>query len=562
MILLHPRRTAVTALVVLLFGSAIPAGAMAGGPAASGPAASGPAAGAGQPSASTSQPATATRARDYYGEELMRLTNLDRTSLGGTALAVDPALVAAVRDQPLTCPSDHRLVLHGRVKDMAARSYANHFVKGCMHTDGTTFLTFQDFLDAAGYSATYTWENVAFGNYPASTFTYKFGCPQDSTSGCKGSTPTVWATGYTEYMFMRQTQQRTHLLDPRYTRFGCAVWYLDSSDMNYYACIFAGGGRASVDTDGPAFSGQNGVGQVVAPGDSFTFKVTATDEVLNIAETSVTLDGTTLASTAYDRTGSTVQLSQTVSTADLASGAHVLVWRARDAGAIETALPIGFFVGSGTMTKPVVAFTKPTAALSYATTKPTISWSETLAISPPASRVVTAAWTAQVAPGVCGTAWTALPAVRATAATWKPTLAAGRCYRFSVSVTDAYGATATSDSGVLVVAAAPRLSVSRPAPLTLHSVRARSVYRVAWAVNPSGAPLSGQALTIFSARKPARGCAAVSSWRTGRTIAVGAGATSRTVTVGAAGTCYRFVVSATNAAGLRGTVTTGRLVTR
>ena len=67
---------------------------------------------------------------DTLGSELMRLTNLDRTALGKSALAEDPTLVAFAQGKAWTCPGT-TMVLAGRSSDMARRDYFSHSVKSC-----------------------------------------------------------------------------------------------------------------------------------------------------------------------------------------------------------------------------------------------------------------------------------------------------------------------------------------------------------------------------------------------------------------------------------------------
>ena len=74
---------------------------------------------------------------DTLGNELMRLTNLDRTALGKSAALADRrTLVAFAQGLAWTCPGT-TMVLAGRSVDMARRDYFSHSIKSCLKPDGT-----------------------------------------------------------------------------------------------------------------------------------------------------------------------------------------------------------------------------------------------------------------------------------------------------------------------------------------------------------------------------------------------------------------------------------------
>ena len=75
---------------------------------------------------------------DYSAMSLMRLTNIDRHALGRRQLKVDQYLVSLARDMPFTCPSNGN-TYRGRARDMAARDYLSHAIRGCRTTSGGTY---------------------------------------------------------------------------------------------------------------------------------------------------------------------------------------------------------------------------------------------------------------------------------------------------------------------------------------------------------------------------------------------------------------------------------------
>jgi Cysteine-rich secretory protein family len=450
---------------------------------------------------------------------------------------------------------------------MADRGYANHFIKSCLRLDKAS-ATYQDLLAAAGYSATVTWENIGYNNWPAWTETYLTGCPQLSTHGCVGSTVTANPAAIMQRMWMDSTQHRTNLLRTDLDRFGCAVWYRDDAregvDMTYFSCIFAGGGPAKLDTTGPSITNVNGQATTIAAGGQFTFTATASDDRLHVAETSVSIDGTLVASWGHDHDGQTVNLAWPVAQAGLADGAHVLTWRARDAAGNVSASAVGFFSRTTSTVKvPAAAFTNPaptTTALSGP--RPVVRWSEDLAASTPADRSLVASWTPQIATGTCGTTWTSTAAVHPTSSTWSGTLVSRRCYRFEVTVTDAFGGVGTAKSGTLIVAGTPIVKATSPVASAVRSVAARARVRITWQANPNGAPLTRQVLRVYVAKRPAAGCRAVRSWTLSASLTVGATTRSKLLTLGSAKRCTMVRVDVTNAVGLTGRAYSGRFGTR
>ena len=94
------------------------------------------------PALAAPSPASAADYAGFYADfsamSLMRLTNLDRHALGRRRLKVDQYLVALAQDLPFTCPSNGN-TYRGRARDMAARDYLSHAVKGCRTSSGNAY---------------------------------------------------------------------------------------------------------------------------------------------------------------------------------------------------------------------------------------------------------------------------------------------------------------------------------------------------------------------------------------------------------------------------------------
>lgn len=185
---------------------------------------------------------------DVHGDELMRLTNLDRGALGKPALAIDPTLAAFARDMSWTCPTNSALVLRGRAADMADRAYFDHSVPGCLKTDGTAMNVLDVMGQALGYLTT-RGENIAWNTYGTGAATYGYGCALDGT-GCAGTTPTITTVEVAQRGFMQSSGHRSNILSG-YDRFGCGS-ALAADGRRYYACVFSLGGPASVPAPTPA----------------------------------------------------------------------------------------------------------------------------------------------------------------------------------------------------------------------------------------------------------------------------------------------------------------------
>ncbi len=183
--------------------------------------------------------ARAATAADPLGDELMRLTNLDRTALGKAALTIDPTLAEFARDYAFSCPTKPSMTIRGRAQDMADRDYFSHDVAGCLKADGST-LGALDAMAALGYGGARA-ENIAKNSYATGAATYTVGCALDG-SGCASSTPSISTVAVAQRGFMNSDGHRRNILGS-YDRFGCGS-ALGADGWYYYACVFSLGGPA------------------------------------------------------------------------------------------------------------------------------------------------------------------------------------------------------------------------------------------------------------------------------------------------------------------------------
>lgn len=184
---------------------------------------------------------------DPYGDELMRLTNLDRGALGKAPLAIDSTLASFARDLSWTCPTSGALVLRGRAADMADRSYFSHYVAGCIGAGGTDMSVLDVMSQVLGYR-TMRGENIAWNTYGTESATYAYGCAIDGT-GCTGTTTTPKTVEVAERLFMQSAGHRSNILNS-FDRFGCGS-SLAGNGGRYYACVFSLGGPAASPTPTP-----------------------------------------------------------------------------------------------------------------------------------------------------------------------------------------------------------------------------------------------------------------------------------------------------------------------
>ena len=261
---------------------------------------------------------------DFSSMALMRLTNLDRHALGRRQLKVDQYLVSLARDLPFTCPSNGN-TYRGRARDMAARDYLGHAIKGCKTSSGASY-TVQNLLRHVGYS-TYTGENIGVNNWPDTGATYKYGCTSSGTS-CKGSTKSTAPVATVQKMWMRSTGHRSNILNSNYDRFGCAAW--DASDGNkYFACIFAKGGPKPIDTAYPTVGSLSDNTASAHKGDQLTFKASFGDG-FRLSDGWVKVDGVEKRGWAWDLDVTSATQSLSIDPTKLSAGTHAIEWAVRD----------------------------------------------------------------------------------------------------------------------------------------------------------------------------------------------------------------------------------------
>lgn len=275
-------------------------------------------------------PAIATAATgDPLGAELMRITNVDRTSLGLPALATDPTLVALATDLPFTCPTS-TLAVHGRAQDMAERLYFNHTVQGCAKSDGTPFGSLDE-MALLGYN-TYRAENLALNNFGTGAAPYQFGCALDGTA-CLGTTDSIATVATAERMFMMSSGHRAAILGD-YDRFGCGSG-LAANGVDYYACLFSKGGptttaaapAARADTVAPRIARRTGVIHDLRRGYGHTFGASVSDNVA-LSRLELRVDGQTVRS--WRLGGRSAYRAGWISPTRLARGLHRIQWVVRD----------------------------------------------------------------------------------------------------------------------------------------------------------------------------------------------------------------------------------------
>ncbi len=277
---------------------------------------------------------------DYAGEELMRLTNMDRVALGKAALRSDPFLVTLARDNAFRCPSTASTV-YGRSKSMASTGFFSHDIYGCKKSDGSYYTILDIMYSQFGYN-TYRAENIAYNTYGVGAKLYQAGCDLYGAN-CKGpSTYTQETMAVAERGFMSSSGHRANILG-NYDRFGCASWLNSSTNAKYYACIFSLGGPKPLDTTPPAFSSVSGSGITVSAGSTATFSASFYDNV-RLAEGYVKLDAHVASGWAYSYNVVSTSRSVTISTSGLAAGAHTIMWAIRDVSALVTYRQITFYV--------------------------------------------------------------------------------------------------------------------------------------------------------------------------------------------------------------------------
>jgi Cysteine-rich secretory protein family len=197
---------------------------------------------------------------DPLGDELMRLTNLDRTALGYPAMTIDPTLVGYARDVTIRCPTS-TATFRGRSQDMADRIYLAHAIPGCTKADGSTFGIF-DVIAPLGYNH-HAGENIGVNSgYGTAAYTYLVGCAVDGTA-CRSSTTAPRTVASIQRAFMNSSGHRANILNT-YDRFGCAS-ALATNGSEYYTCIFSEGGPALAPSATPTPSARPTVAPTATP---------------------------------------------------------------------------------------------------------------------------------------------------------------------------------------------------------------------------------------------------------------------------------------------------------
>jgi uncharacterized protein YkwD len=268
---------------------------------------------------------------DFSSMELMRLTNKDRVSLGRRPLKVDKYLASLARDMEFTCPSTGT-VYRGRARDMAARGYLGHAVKGC----GS--YTVQNITHRAGYG-TYVGENIGQNNWPDTGAVYKVGC-STSGSSCKGSTTSTSPVATIEKMWMRSSGHRSNILNTSYDRFGCGAWDT-SGGTKYFACIFAKGGPKPIDGTFPTVADTADNTAHLQSSDDIRIEATFADG-FRLSDGWVYLDGVKRRGWSYDLNTTSATETLVVHPSSLKRGTHVVVWAVRDVAGHVTRRKVTF----------------------------------------------------------------------------------------------------------------------------------------------------------------------------------------------------------------------------
>ncbi len=275
-------------------------------------------------------PAVASAATmNPLGAELMRLTNVDRASLGLPAMTQDPTLVALATGLPFTCPTS-TLIVYGRAQDMAARGYFSHAVLGCTKSDGTGFGGLDE-MALLGYNTNRA-ENIALNNYGTAAAAYQFGCALDGTA-CRGSTDSIATVAAAEHQFMMSAGHRAAILG-NYDRFGCGSG-LAVNGIDYYACLFSKGGPAATtaapvapaDTVAPRIARLTGVIHDLRRGYGHTFGASVSDNVA-LSRVELRVDGRLVR--AWNVSGRSAYRAGWVSRTRLGRGVHRIQWVVRD----------------------------------------------------------------------------------------------------------------------------------------------------------------------------------------------------------------------------------------
>lgn len=198
----------------------------------------------------TALPSGASSTADPFAADLMRLINLDRKALGKAPYLIDARLADIARDAKFTCPTNAKLVFHGRARDMADRGYFSHTVPGCYSSGSTPFRSIAMVKKVFGYTGARS-EILHWNSYGTARTTYHLGCDINGKA-CRGGTTTApYTVTLAQRNFMSSAPHRAAELNS-YQRFGCGSAKVPGTSKTYFACLFADGGSTIAAPPPPA----------------------------------------------------------------------------------------------------------------------------------------------------------------------------------------------------------------------------------------------------------------------------------------------------------------------
>jgi len=178
---------------------------------------------------------------DPLGAELMRLMNLDRVALGLAPYPIDPNLAAIARDAPFACPTNPSMIVPGRARDLALRSYLTHTVPGCLTAgSGIAYRSLDIVRNLFGYTGARS-EILQWNTRGFAPTSYRTGCDIGGGNCLGAATPTVLAVAVAQRSFMGSSPHRRSQLNS-YERFGCGAAVTPGTTRTYFACLFSNGG--------------------------------------------------------------------------------------------------------------------------------------------------------------------------------------------------------------------------------------------------------------------------------------------------------------------------------
>ena len=195
----------------------------------------------------TAIPNAKPASNDVFGSDLTRLLNLDRVALGKKPYLVDPRLAQIARDAAFTCPTNSKLHLRGRARDMVDRGYFSHTIPGCYSSGTTPFRSIAIVRTVFGYKLARS-EILHWNGYGTATTSYRLGC-DISGKKCVGATTTApYTVTLAQRNFMSSAPHRAAELNS-YQRVGCAS--AKGGGRTYFACLFADGGSTIAPAPAP-----------------------------------------------------------------------------------------------------------------------------------------------------------------------------------------------------------------------------------------------------------------------------------------------------------------------